>query len=207
MGTKFFCGAKLRQGGTCKRAVALPGVRCPRHGGARTGHHPSNEIRRPEKSLARGLYTDLLFPWEEDVYATCKTGTLEEELKLLRIQLRRAAIAQKNYEIVMDALGEWREDPDNVEVPPELFALLEIDTYEWHKSTEDHKTSEVRKMLRRKRDYQREIRQWVGLIAKLEAVHKELLKSELFGVDTLGRMADDLRQYTQNAISTMGVEL
>ena len=205
MGQRHYrCGSPLRSGGKCKTIVQVPGKRCKTHGGQYTGHPPSTKIRRASKSLARGLYADLLFPWEEDIYNACKTGTLEEELKLLRIQLRRAVLAQHNYEVVMDTLGEWTEDPEKAEIPPELFKHLELDSYEWTKETKDEKDTEVRKMLRRKRGYRKEIRQWVGLIAKLEAVQKDLVKGELFGVDTLDRMAEDLRMYTEAAMDTMG---
>lgn len=197
------CGAKLRNGGTCKAPGIGAGGRCPRHGGANGKRSLESLAKRPEKSLARGFYTDVLFPWEEDIYASCKTGTLEEELKLLRVQLLRAVKAQHNYEVVMDHLGEFREDPESVDVPLELFRLLELDGYEYTQANKAEGVEEVKKMLRRKRDYRREIQQWVKLISTLEVAQKELLKSELFGQDTMEKLAGDLRDFTAMALATV----
>jgi hypothetical protein len=147
----------------------------------------------------------MLFPWEEDVYGACKTGTLEEELILLRVQLRRAVLAQKNYETVMEHLGGFREDPDAVEIPAELFKHLELDGYEFTQTKKEEGDEEVRKMLRRKRDYRREIQQWVKLIGALEVQHQTLAASHLFGQDTLEKMAEDLRAFAENALRTVNV--
>lgn len=197
------CGAKLRNGGTCNAPGNGAGGRCRRHGGANRKHSPESLARRPKKSLARGLYTDSLFPWEEDVYGACKTGTLEEELRLLRVQLRRALMAQHNYETVMEELGEFREDPDAATIPLELFKLLELDGYEFTEANRKEGEEAVRKILRKKRDYRKEIQQWMKLIATLEVAHKELQKSELFGADTMEKMAEDLRAFTENALGTI----
>jgi hypothetical protein len=180
------------------------GGRCKRHGGASTPHKPATHIKRAARSLARGLYTDMLFPWEEDMYGACKTGTLEEELRLLRVQLRRAVIAQHNYDTVMEHLGEFRENPDAAEIPPELFKHLELDGYEFTQAKKEEGEEEVKKMLRRKRDYRREIQQWVKLIGALEVQHQALAASDLFGGGTLERMAEDLRAFAENAKRTIG---
>ena len=202
---KGICGAKTRKGTPCQ-APAMANGRCKIHGGlANQGRNPETLMKRPEKSLARGLYTGMLFPWEEDIYGACQIGTLEEELKLLRIQLRRAVLAQKNYETVMEALGEWREDPEAAEIPPELFKHLELDGYEYTKKEckEGVPDEEVRKMLRRKRDYRREIQQWVKLIANLEVARQQLMQSAFFGTDAMEKMATDLRAFTENALRTV----
>lgn len=198
MDPKERCGAKTRKGTPC-RQLALPNGRCKLHGGAARG--PRDKLVRPAKSLARGLYSDVLFPWEEDVYAACAIGTLEQELKLLRVQLRRALLAQRNYELVMESLGEFREDPDAADIPPELLRLLEFQDYEFKIDIEDQE-KQVKKFLRRKRDYQQEIARWAALIAKVEIAHKDLLKSDMFGVDTLERMAEDLRKFSDAAAAT-----
>ena len=199
------CGAKLRgKTGLCK-AQGLANGRCRIHGGlGNQGINPETLAKRAEKSLARGLYSDMLFPWEEDIYGACGVGTLDEELKLLRIQLRRAVMAQKNYETVMETLGEWREQADTVEIPPEIFKHLELDGYEYQeKKKQNEGDEEVRKMLRRKRDYRREIQQWVKLIAALEVSRQQLMQSSLFGTDALEAMASDLRLFTERALGTV----
>lgn len=192
------CGAKTRKGTPC-RQFALQNGRCKMHGGTQSG--PRDRLVRPAKSLARGLYSDVLFPWEEDVYAACAIGTLEQELKLLRVQLRRALLAQRNYEIVMESLGEFREDPEAADIPPELLKLLEFQDYEF-KIEQEEQEKQVKKFLRRKRDYQSEIARWASLIAKVEIAHKDLLKSDMFGVDTMERMAEDLRMFSSAAVAT-----
>lgn len=202
MDKKDVCGAKTKKGTPCQ-APALENGRCRIHGGLTTPN--KDKITRPMKSLARGFYTDCLFPWEEDQFAACQIGTLEEEIKLLRIQLRRALIAQRNYQIVMDELGEFREDPDSCDIPSKLLGMVEIESYEYtKKENQKEGEEEIRKMLRRKRDYRREIAQWTKLIGQLECFHKELLKDDLFTGDTLAKMAEDLREFSSNAFKTIG---
>lgn len=206
MGTKKDgpkCGAKLRNGGQCQAPGIGAGGRCRRHGGVSVKKSPEQLARRPKKSLARGLYTDALFPWEEDVYGAVMIGTLEEELRLLRVQLRRAVMAQHNWEVVHDALGEFREDPEAAEIPLELFKLLELDGYEYTEANKKDGAEEVKKVLRRKRDYRKEIQQWTKLISTLEVAQKELMKSDLFGADTMEKMAEDLRAFAESALGTV----
>jgi hypothetical protein len=114
------CGAKTKKGGTCQ-GVALENGRCRLHGGTASKRAT---VRRPAWSIARGLYTDGLHEEEMDIYGSVEIGTLELELKFLRVQLRRIVMAQKAYEEIHDRLaGEDWETMDTCGVFSNMTAL------------------------------------------------------------------------------------
>jgi len=201
------CGAKNKSGGVCQR-LALENGRCKVHGGRNTG--PKDDIIRPSKSLANGLYADVLFPWEDDLYDACTIGTMEQEIKLMRIQLLRALAAQKRYEELRTELAKLGdpEDLDDAELPPGLAQFLEVALFD-HKTrrgTDEcgNPTSEVIKQLtKKKKDYSTEIKWMMQLICRLELTHKELLQAANFGQDTICKIAEDLRAFHTAALGTV----
>jgi len=204
------CGAKNKSGGVCAR-LAMENGRCKVHGGRNTG--PKDQLLRPGKSLANGLYADVLFPWEDDLYDACTVGTMEQEIKLMRIQLLRALDAQKRYEELRTALAQIDdpEDLDEVVLPPGLAQFLEVAVFDHKRRTgvgDDGKPLEevVKQLTKKKKDYSDEIKWMLNLICKLELTHKELLKEADFGGDTLTKIAEDLRAFHGAAMGTVPTE-
>ncbi|TDJ43981.1 MAG: hypothetical protein E2O52_09415, partial [Gammaproteobacteria bacterium] len=78
------CGAKTRSGGTC-RAPAMRKARngrCWMHGG---------KSPVPDKTAP---YTGAVLPGEAALFAALPVGTVDDELKLCRLRLGRAAMAE-----------------------------------------------------------------------------------------------------------------
>lgn len=80
---KPICGAKTRSGGVC-RINPMANGRCRFHGGLSTGAPVGNQ-----NALKHGLYSDYFTEDEARDLDQIKLGTVEEELKLCRIKLRR----------------------------------------------------------------------------------------------------------------------
>lgn len=87
MGNK--CGAKTRAGGRC-RAPSMPNGRCRVHGGPSTG---PKSIPKRHHRLKHGIYA-VYFTAEEDEFAhEIDLGTVDHELRLVRVMLTRAIAA------------------------------------------------------------------------------------------------------------------
>ncbi|QMV32398.1 hypothetical protein 8G_00004 [Ralstonia phage Hyacinthe] len=82
------CGAKTRQGGTCKRAPLAGKKRCKLHGGATP---ETNQNARKH-----GIYSRFLTPEEQAISAEMELGGIDEELRLTRIRLMRALQAEND---------------------------------------------------------------------------------------------------------------
>lgn len=97
------CGAKAKHTGEpCKLPAGfgtghLGEGRCKYHGGCNTGA-PGNK-----NAFKHGIYSAGLFDHELEIYEKIKVGTLDPEIKLARMQLRRAFIALKDQ---AESMGE-----------------------------------------------------------------------------------------------------
>lgn len=85
-----WCGAKNRAGGKCRNA-SLPNGRCRFHGGLSTGPKVPNTRTN---ALKHGIYAKELLPGELSLYRSIILGNVEHEIRLTRIRLRRALIAE-----------------------------------------------------------------------------------------------------------------
>jgi len=106
------CGAKTRSGEPCKRAPLEGKRRCKLHGGASTG--PSKGSRNAAK---HGIYSAALLPGEAKFAGDLRSsiGTVEDELFITKMRLRRALAAeaksiQTNDYLVIDS--EVQRDGD-----------------------------------------------------------------------------------------------
>ncbi len=155
------CGAKTRAGTPCKNR-AMPNGRCLRHGGKSTGPPEGNK-----NAATHGLYSSALLEGEAELYDQITLGTVDEELKMARIQLRRALNAQAQFE-------RQREQG-------EKEAGLEYESIETEgklKRGEDGRTTlvpERAKTIRRKRDFQLEINRFTRTVADLEVKRMAIL--------------------------------
>lgn len=79
------CGAKTRAGGRCK-APAMKNGRCRVHGGTSTGN-PKAEGNK--SALKHGFYSDALQPEERVLWERVEVGSLDDEIRLMKIKLHR----------------------------------------------------------------------------------------------------------------------
>ena len=89
------CGAKTRAGTPCRRQ-AMPNGRCNLHGGRSTG-----PPKGTKNALKHGIYAKGLTGEEREIWHEVSIGSLDDELKLARIQARRALIAKRAEELAM----------------------------------------------------------------------------------------------------------
>ena len=84
------CGAKTRSGTACKRPP-LPNGRCKLHGGASTG---PKDLSNNTNALKHGIYSEHFTDDEHAWVAALKLGTIDEELGLMKLRLKRALAAE-----------------------------------------------------------------------------------------------------------------
>jgi len=86
------CGAKLVKGGYCTSTKCVvnpnrpPPYRCKGHGGNNNSHTKPGETI----GMKHGIYTDCMFDWEKDIYDQLNADSLDEEIKMTKLRLRRA---------------------------------------------------------------------------------------------------------------------
>ena len=81
-----YCGAKTRARGTCKQRAMTNG-RCRYHGGLSTG--PKDTTNSSRNALKHGIYATRFSDEEMELARGLKPGTVDEELCLMRVRLRR----------------------------------------------------------------------------------------------------------------------
>jgi chromosome segregation ATPase len=175
--------------------------RCARHGGFN-----DDRPRSGTKFLAwKGLYSKVLNAEEANVFGLLKIGSLEQEIKLLRIQLLRALTAQEAWEMKREQLTvALKNDDGSVRTPDEVLEALQLESYEYKKQEGiDNRGQAVdqteKKITHRKHDYKAEIRQLINLIAKLESQHHDLMKSDIPDSERINQIAEALRGFADSA--------
>jgi len=200
------CGKPLKNGNRC-RGKAFGNGRCRIHGGLQCPG-VKDVPYKPDWILTAGLYSDRIGADELDVYQTLKCGSLEQELRLLRVQLRRALKAQDEWERAQLELGAKVEGADGMIVPEGLLRHYYTEAYE-HEQKDgvdnhgDPVTEDKRKVVRRRNDYKAEIKTLLNLISSVEAVHHAIIKDDLADGDAVERLARDLRKFARDAVGTM----
>jgi len=223
-GIRTLCGAKTRNGGTCKN-YALANGRCRMHGGRstvaksaapeHTQHRPPEPPVDKEHNTYHNLYMVGMHDDEQDIYGGLKVGDLSEELKLLRIKLRRAVVAQLRWEQLHDMVdGEITGGLDEEclqNLSEETRDMFRIDRIQLKQGRQyDFVTHQFvdtadRKIIRRKRDFSAEIVQLTRAIGRLEKQHAEITMAGAMGglvgdrEDFLRTLAVDLREFCRNA--------
>jgi delta 1-pyrroline-5-carboxylate dehydrogenase len=82
------CGAKTRAGGRCQQA-GMPNGRCRYHGGLSTGPRPGSQ-----NALKHGIYAKEWTEEEVEVSRHVQVSSLDDEIRLTAIRLRRALAAE-----------------------------------------------------------------------------------------------------------------
>jgi len=90
---KTICNAKTRNGKPCKKPVVPGKSRCRLHGGENSGPPAMNQ-----NALKHGLYARCpLNDEERKLLPKIPVGSIEDELRILRLQLRRVLMIERDY--------------------------------------------------------------------------------------------------------------
>ena len=199
------CGAWCHGKQDYCQAQPMDNGRCPMHGGFNSDRRPRNTKLGP----ANGLYSQHLNVEEANLYGQLKIGSLEQEIRLLRIQLLRALNAQEKWELQQDSIkNAMRNDDGSLRTPDEIIEALELEACEYKRQKGiDNRgqpvDQEEQKLVQRKRDFKGEARSLINLIAKLEREHHELLKTDIPDSERIAQIAHDLRAFTEAARATV----
>jgi hypothetical protein len=148
--SKRICSARNRQGGLCQKPPLKGKQRCKLHGGAT----PKGRQTGP---LKHGLYSSTLSEEERELWDEIKLGNVDDELRLCRIQLRRA--------MNLDAeISKAPNDPKN---------LAGIELVEIKRTTGNGKSSTD--ATSKRPDVAGRMNTLIGRIAQLEKTRSELL--------------------------------
>lgn len=152
------CGAKTRSGAPCKRSPIKGKKRCRRHGGTNPG--PKKGSRH---ALKHGIYSDVLSPEDKKTYDRIELGSIDDEIRIARVQLRRALQEQERQRAFAEAtVDELRKGME----------VQEIKTISGPNAAGQIQQSiEIK---RTRKDYSKRIGQLLRLIAELEARKLEL---------------------------------
>lgn len=111
------CGAKTRAGGECK-APAMANGRCRVHGGASTGPKKPNAAGN---ALKHGFYSDALQPGELVLWTRVEVGSIDDEIRLLRVKLHRLVTLSGSADVaalIDSALEVARKQGDDPQLGP-----------------------------------------------------------------------------------------
>jgi len=160
------CGAKTRSGQPCK-ANAMPNGRCRKHGGASTGAPKGNQNARKH-----GIYSDAIRPDEAELWSDINVGSLDDDIRIAKLQLRRALIAQAKA-----------EEGDGLE--------LDMESESSGSGGESGGFSNTTTQ-RRRRGYEDIINRLLGRIGDLEAKRADMIAKakEAGGADTASLLRD-----------------
>ena len=92
------CTARSKRTGNQCEAKGMPNGKCYHHGGASTGAPKGNQY-----AMTHGIYSRSISAEEADLVQTA-LGTLDQELVVARIQLRRALAAETAADATPDKL-------------------------------------------------------------------------------------------------------
>lgn len=152
------CGAKTRSGQPCK-APAMPNGRCRRHGGASTGAPKGNQNARKH-----GIYSDTLTADEQGLWDEIGIGTLDDDIKIAKLQLRRALIAQAKAEA-----------GDGLDLDLESINIRGTDPVEEGETPREPGQPSTT-IQRRRRGYEDIINRLLGRIGDLESKRADIIK-------------------------------
>ena len=214
------CELPSRQTGIPCRNWAMPNGRCRLHGGKNVP--PPKGSKR---ALKHGLYSKGVLKDEEGLLPHIKLGSLDEEISMLKLKLRRAYIAQKLWMeqrgLVEKEIEAEYDSFDNDEEPPKRRLVRTVEELEAKRaglsnffpiSTVETSRSKVydqegnphynysKKILKKKEDYSAEIKSLSRLIAHLEMRRKELLSQS---EDTVKNLVKGFRDFAEQAEQTL----
>ena len=152
--SKTICGARNRQGQPCQKPPMRGKNRCLAHGGKTPKGRNGGALNENHK---HGLYSSALTDEERELWDEIKLGNVDDELRLCRIQLRRAM----NLDA---AIGKAPNDPKN---------LVGIELSEIRRTTSNGKSTTD--AVSKRPDVAGRMNTLLGRIAQLEKTRSELL--------------------------------
>lgn len=153
------CGAKTRSGEPCRRH-AIPGsARCKLHGGAASKANKGNQSARKH-----GIYSDTLTADEQSLWNDIGIGTLDDDIKIAKLQLRRALIAQAKA-----------ESGDGLDLDLESINIRGTEPVE-EGETPQEPGQPTTTIQRRRRGYEDIINRLLGRIGDLESKRADMIK-------------------------------
>ncbi len=190
------CGARTRRGTACRRWPIKGKHRCRLHGGKSSGAPPA-ALMGNNNATKHGSYAKAILPHERPLVPQIRAlaGTLDEELVLLRLQLRRTVVAQSQYErlqcVLENDLASGRPSPKATLAFP-MVAVEE---------NESQGAPTQRCTRRRLVDFTDRICRLVGAILRVERTRHELLRTG--ASDTVEEFARDLEEFMSQASATV----
>ncbi len=100
---RAICGATNRQGKPCQRAPVPGKKRCKLHGGAT----PKGGIGHPKHGIYAPAYSDEELALIDQLNE--RLGSVDDEINMVRIRLRRAQIAERNAQAEREKMLELAE--------------------------------------------------------------------------------------------------
>lgn len=149
------CHAKNRQGEQCKKPAMVGKTVCRNHGGRSTG---AKRLNVAANAVQHGIYKDVLTPEEQALWDTVRLGDVDDELRLCRIRLRRAMVAQAEVQ----------------QAPADTGNLAGFELVEIRRSAMSGAPPTVDAVSRR-HDYTAIIERLLGRIGQLEKIRSELV--------------------------------
>ncbi len=171
------CHAKTRSGGRCKNR-AMENGRCRMHG----GKTPKGQMN----NLRHGVYAEALTESEKEAWERIPIGSIDDEIRLAKLQLKRAFKAQ------MDAVGIKQERVEKllgrIEKEPSDLRVSEI------RAELDDNGQINRSATKRRPDYWILIDRLLGRVGKLESTRAGLKLKEIESLlNELREMVEDVR--------------
>lgn len=160
------CGAKTRKNLVCKD-VAMANGRCKRHGGKATGAHD------PAKGLDNGaakfgIYSRYLSAEDQGLYDEVALGSVDLELRLVRVRLARTVKAREAWEASLRSGDVAKSEGEGSHV---LVEVVDDESV-----TKDGDVVPTTKRIKRLPDFDDIEHRCLARIESLEKTRKELLK-------------------------------
>ena len=181
------CESKTKRKGTpCQnpagfRTDHLGEGRCFLHGGSSKGGPINNK-----HALSCGIYTDALFEDEKKVWHKIDIKTLDDQIRIVALQLYRATIAQKHYLRVKE---EAERIGDNLELH-ELMIEAGMGPMG---------PVNVKRIIKRKRDFTYEIDRLSGRLGDLISKNAQLKGDEMNAKERARLIKTALEEIEKNA--------
>ena len=158
------CAAKSKRTGERCRQHAMPGKDvCYHHGGASTGAPPENE-----NAIKHALYTKRLRRSERDVFEAIPVETIDDELRIAKIQLDRALELQQLIE------GEGDEIEVQGQESQESTAGFEPHEASWTTGTNSFGKVDEKKIVKKRYDYRAHVDRCLARVGKLTQIRNEM---------------------------------
>ena len=150
-----FCGATNRAGNPCQRLAGKNG-RCHLHGGKSTGAKTkAGKKKAARRALKHGIYSKGLHQDEKDAWEDIELGSIDDEIRLAKLQLARAVAAQKEAE-------DGADDDFKIGFEPS------------EKRTSTGKDGARTETIRKRPDFRAVIDRLLGRIARMEQLRYEM---------------------------------